>query len=68
MWRLKKKVREQHAASINDARESQARTEAVIAHLDSQEPEIEEIVTRLQHRERANHFGEALMLAMERRA
>ena len=67
MWGLKKKKAIQAAKEIDIARAQQDRAERVIAHVDSQETEVTEIVTRLQRRERLNHFGEALMIAMERK-
>lgn len=66
MWGRKRRQQAQEA-DVLAARAAQDHADAVIAHVDAQEPEVAQIVTRLQTRGRANHFGEALQLAMEKR-
>lgn len=67
MWgRKKTKLDERRELEIAAAGKQLA--DDVIARLDSQELEISEITMRLKKRERANNFGEALVVAMERRA
>lgn len=68
MWGLRKKLEARNAVQVQKAQEAQTLADEVIAKVDSQKDEVEELVTRLQQRERANNFGEALVLAMGRRA
>lgn len=66
MWGSRKRS-EEHTAEVVAARQAQDHADAVIRHVDSQDPEVKQLVTRLRTRERQNHFGEALMIAMEKR-
>jgi len=66
MWGRKRRHAEQ-SADVLAAQAAQQQTEDIIAHVDSEEAELIQIVTRLAHRSSANHFGEALELAMEKR-
>lgn len=68
MWGLRKKLEARNAVQVKQAQEAQSLADQVIAQVDAQDNEVKEIVTRLQQRERANNFGEALVLAMGRRA
>lgn len=67
MWGSRRKRAEQHTDSIRAAHLARAQADAVIAHVDAQQPEVEERVARLQERVIRNHFGESLMDAMRRR-
>lgn len=66
MWGLRSKPDQDE--ELKTAKAGQELAEAVIARLDSQAQEVTDIVSRLQKRERRNNFGEALQVAMERRA
>lgn len=48
------------------AEESARHVDAVIAHVESHDKEIEQMVGRLKQRERRNNFGESLIQAMRR--
>lgn len=65
MWGKRKKRTAE--PEIYEAREAKARAEAVIAHIESQEPEVQQKVTSLLRRQLKNHFGESLVIAMEKR-
>jgi len=67
MWGRSKVKRTQQLAEIAVARAAQDRADAVIAHVESQDEEISQIVHRLERREKANNFGASLMKAMEKR-
>ena len=68
MWGRNKKSKLNEKRELEIAAAGKQLAEDVIAHLDSQELEISEITMRLKKRENKNNFGEALVVAMERRA
>lgn len=64
MWGRKRKPEE--AQHLAQAREDVRHADAVIAHIESHDKEITQIVNRLQRREQRNNFGESLIQAMRR--
>lgn len=66
-WSNRKKKEKVDTDQIKLAIKEQEKAEALIAKLDSQAPEVKEIVMRLAVREAKNNFGEALVLAMGKR-
>jgi hypothetical protein len=55
-------------AEISEAREAQARAHAAIKRIDQQDPEVHALVRSLELRRIKNNFGDALVIAMEKRA
>lgn len=67
MFGRSRKRAQREVDQVRIAQMGQARAAAVLALVESQQPEIDERVERIDTRVRTNNFGEALEKAMKRR-
>lgn len=67
MWGRKRERAAEQEKDVAAARAAQQHAEEVIAIVDAQQAEVAQIVHRLERRELKNNFGDALVIAMEKR-